>query len=66
MNGCTTCGYVVCRCGEDQSNWMTLDQIAERILLPARRSLTPEQRKLFTHESVMVLARSPVGGLGAA
>jgi hypothetical protein len=29
---------------------MTLDQIAERILLPARRSLTPEQRKLFTHE----------------
>jgi hypothetical protein len=43
--------------------FLTLDQIAERILLPAYQRLTPEQRKTITFDSVMRLARTPVGGL---
>jgi len=40
----------------------TIDQILEDLVLAAK-SLTQEQRKTFTHESLMAKLRMPVGTL---
>ena len=42
---------------------MTLDEIAEQIIIPAFKALTPESRSIITHESIMMKLRTPVGGL---
>ncbi len=45
---------------------MTLNQIAELVLIPAAKVLTREQRREMTFESLMRLLHSPVGALKIA
>ncbi len=42
---------------------LTLNQIADVVLIPAAKQLTPEQRRTMTFEAAMKLVRTPVGGL---
>jgi hypothetical protein len=40
---------------------LTLNQIADVVLIPAAKQLTPEQRREMTFESLMARLRVPVG-----
>jgi hypothetical protein len=62
MKTCTTCGFTICRCNEDQSNWQTIDQILDQ-LVEASKKLTTEQRATLAFEFAMRLAQTPVGKL---
>ena len=59
--GCTTCGYVTCRCGEDQTNWKTLDEIGE-LLMEAILKLSDEERNRLG-VALMENVKKPVGKL---
>jgi hypothetical protein len=59
--GCTTCGYITCRCGEDQTNWKTLDEICE-LLMKAILKLSDEERKRLG-VALMENVKKPVGKL---
>jgi hypothetical protein len=62
LPGCTTCGYITCRCGEDQTNWKTLDEIGV-LLVKAIRKLSVEERKRLAAALLEDLGK-PVGALG--
>ena len=62
LPGCTTCGYIACRCGEDQTNWKTLDELGV-LLMEAIRKLSVEERKRLAAVLLEDL-RKPVGALG--
>jgi hypothetical protein len=61
LPGCTTCGYITCRCGEDQTNWKTLDEIGV-LLMEAIRKLSEKERKRLA-AAVLQDLRKPVGTL---
>ncbi len=59
---CHVCGYGTCRCGLNDENWKTVDEIL-MMLVAASKKLTPEQRATMTFKHAMQLARTPVGKL---
>jgi hypothetical protein len=60
--GCTTCGYLKCRCGEiDEKNWKSLDEICDMLKLAISRLTLAEREKLG--QALLVSLRTPVGGL---
>ena len=62
LQGCTACGYITCRCVEDQTNWKTLDEIGV-LLMKAIRKLSVEERNRVA-ATLLEDLRKPGGKLG--
>jgi hypothetical protein len=55
MTGCYTCGFLSCRCSDDQSNWRTLDEILEYLAAVSSEDRAPRNQEGGIDSPVMVV-----------